>query len=58
MASASQVISTSSVSNLTLGVNAKGQAMVSYVSQGKTVHVLAYGAVNALAAARAASRWR
>ncbi|HWB21436.1 MAG TPA: hypothetical protein VG652_00955 [Gaiellaceae bacterium] len=47
VASASQVISTSTVSNLTLGVNSKGQAMLSYVSKGTTVHVLAYGAVNA-----------
>ena len=48
-ASASQVISTSSVSNVSLGVNDKGEAMVSYTADGKTVHVLAWGAVNALA---------
>jgi hypothetical protein len=40
-------VSTSTVTNLTLGVNAKGEAMVSYVSRGKPVHVLAWGAVNA-----------
>jgi len=48
-AGASQVISTSSVSNVSLGVNDKGEAMVSYTADGKTVHVLAWGAVNALA---------
>ena len=48
-AEASQIISTSSVQNLTLGVNAKGQAMLTYISKGKTVHVLASGAVNATA---------
>lgn len=48
-ARASQIISTSSVSDLTLGVNDKGQAMVSYTSGGTVVHVLAWGAVNAIA---------
>ncbi|HEX3852410.1 MAG TPA: hypothetical protein VHW01_15680, partial [Polyangiaceae bacterium] len=48
VANASQVVSTSTVSNLTLGVNKEGQAMLSYVSKGTTVHVLAYGAVNAV----------
>lgn len=48
-ASASQIVSTSTGTHITLGVNAKGQAMVSYVSGGKQVHVLAYGAVNAIA---------
>jgi hypothetical protein len=48
-AGASQVISTSTVTGLKLGVNAKGQAMLTYNSGGKTVHVLAYGAVNAIA---------
>ena len=48
-ASASQVISTSTVTNLTLGVNNKGEAMLSYTSGGKTVHVLAWGAENAIA---------
>ena len=46
-ASASQIVSTSSVSGLVLGVNGSGQAMVSYTSHGKVVHVLAYGAENA-----------
>ncbi len=49
VAGASQVISTTSVTGLTLGVNSKGEAMVSYMQGGKVVHVLAYGAVNALA---------
>jgi hypothetical protein len=48
-AGASQVISTSSVSDLTLGVNDRGEAMLSYRSGGKSVHVLAWGAVNATA---------
>ena len=47
-ASASQVVSTSSVSDVTLGVNDKGEGMVSYRSGGRTVHVLAWGAVNAI----------
>jgi hypothetical protein len=51
-ANASQIISTSTGTHITLGVNAKGEAMVSYVSRGKQVHVLAYGAVNALAPTR------
>jgi hypothetical protein len=46
-ANASQIISTSSVDELRLGVNGKGEAMLTYVSRGKTVHVLAWGAVNA-----------
>ena len=46
-ASASQIVSTSTVSGLTLGVNGKGEAMVSYRSGGREVHVLAWGAVNA-----------
>ncbi len=48
-ANASQIISTSSVSDLSFGVNGKGEAMLTYVSHGKTVHVLAWGAVNATA---------
>ena len=48
-ASASQVVSTSTVTGLTLGVNAKGEAMINYTSGGKVVHVLASGAVNAIA---------
>jgi hypothetical protein len=48
VASASQVISTSTVSGLKLGVNNTGQALLTYTSDGKLVHVLASGAVNAL----------
>jgi hypothetical protein len=48
-ANASQVISTSSVSDVQLGVNDNGQAMVTYTAAGKVVHVLASGAVNAVA---------
>jgi hypothetical protein len=48
-AGASQVISTSTVTGLTLGVNSKGEALLTYKSGGKVVHVLAWGAVNALA---------
>lgn len=48
-ANASQIISTSSVSDVSLGVNAKGEAMLTYTADGKLVHVLAWGAVNALA---------
>ena len=47
-AGASQVISTSSVSALTLQVNAKGEALLSYRSAGRRVHVLAWGAENAV----------
>ena len=48
-AQASQLISTSTVSALRFGVNSKGEAMLTYVSRGKTVHVLAFGAENAIA---------
>jgi hypothetical protein len=48
VASASQVVSTSTVSGLKLGVNDKGEALLTYTSRGKLVHVLATGAVNAL----------
>lgn len=47
-ASASQVINTSTGTDVTLGVNDKGEAMVTYTSAGKVVHVLAWGAVNAI----------
>jgi hypothetical protein len=47
-ATASQVISTSTVSGLTLQLNAKGEALLTYTSAGKRVHVLAWGAVNAV----------
>jgi hypothetical protein len=49
VASAGQVISTTSVTNLSLGVNAKGEAMLTYTQKGKVVHVLGFGAVNAIA---------
>lgn len=48
-ASASDVVSTRSVSDLTLGVNEKGEAMVTYTHGGRVVHVLAWGAINAVA---------
>jgi hypothetical protein len=57
-ASASQVISTSTATGLTLGINKQGQAFLSYMSRGKAVgdagskpvhvEVVAWGAVNAL----------
>jgi hypothetical protein len=47
-AGASQVISTSTVTGLTLSVNTKGEALLSYKAGGKLVHVLAWGAVNAI----------
>ena len=46
-AGASQVISTSTVTGLTLQLNAKGEALLTYNSDGKRVHVLAWGAMNA-----------
>src|SRR4051812_6009792 len=45
---ASQVISTSTVTGLKLGVNDKGQALVTYKAAGKDVELLAFGAVNAI----------
>src|SRR5215472_9929859 len=48
-AAASQVISTSTVTGLTLQLNAKGEALLTYTSAGKRIHVLAWGAVNAVA---------
>ena len=52
-ADASQIVSTGTGTHIRLGVNAKGEAMVSYVSVGKQVHVLAWGgAVNAIAPTR------
>jgi hypothetical protein len=45
---ASQVISTSTGTGIKLGVNDKGQALISYTSGGKKVEVIAWGAVNAL----------
>lgn len=46
-ARASQVVSTSTGTQIQLGVNDKGEAMLSYTQAGKRVHVLAWGAVNA-----------
>jgi hypothetical protein len=47
-AGASQVISTSTVTGLTLGVNSKGEALLTYKQGGKVVHVLAWDAINAI----------
>jgi len=47
-AGASQIISTSSVSGLKLGVDNRGEALLTYTSKGKLVHVLAWGAINAI----------
>jgi hypothetical protein len=46
-AGASQIISTSTVSGLTLQLNAKGEALLTYTAAGKRVHVLVWGAENA-----------
>jgi hypothetical protein len=51
-AGASQVISTTTAAGLTLGVNSKGEALLTYTSKSKVVHVLAWGAVNAIAPTR------
>jgi hypothetical protein len=48
VANASQVISTSTVTGLTLGVNSKGEALLTYKQGGRLVHVLAWGAINAI----------
>jgi hypothetical protein len=48
-ARASQVVSTSTATGIKLGVDAKGEALLSYNSGGRAVKVLAWGAVNALA---------
>jgi hypothetical protein len=47
-AGASQIISTSTVSGISLQLNAKGEALLSYKAGGKPVHVLVWGAVNAV----------
>jgi len=47
-AGASQIISTSTVSGITLQLNKKGEALLSYRAAGKPVHVLVWGAVNAV----------
>jgi len=51
-ASASQLI-IRNASAISLSVNAKGEAMVTYRAAGKVQHVLAWGAVNAIAPTRA-----
>jgi hypothetical protein len=48
-AGASQIISTSTVSSISLQPNNKGEALISYRAGGKAVHVLVWGAVNAVA---------
>jgi len=48
-AGASQVISTSTVTGLHLEVNSKGEGLLTYRSHGQLVHVLAWGAENAVA---------
>src|SRR3954469_24091193 len=45
---ASQIISTSTGTGIKLGVNDKGQALISYTSAGKHVEVIAWGAINAI----------
>jgi hypothetical protein len=47
-AGASQIVSTSTVTGLTLQLNNKGEALLTYRSNGKLVHVLAWGAENAV----------
>jgi hypothetical protein len=47
-ANASQVISTSTATGVKLAVNRKGEALHTYTAKGKVVHVLAWGAENAL----------
>ena len=37
---------------MTLQVNAKGEALITYTAQGEVKHVLAWGAVNAIAPTR------
>ena len=55
-AAASQIISTSTITGLTFGVNDRGEAMLSYISHGRTVHVLAWGAQDAVAATATATQ--
>lgn len=50
-ASASQLVDRNAT-GVKLAVNAKGEALVTYTSAGKTKHVLAWGAVNAIAPTR------
>ena len=47
-AAASQLVDRNA-SNVSLAVNDKGEALLSYSAEGKTKHVLAWGAVNAIA---------
>jgi hypothetical protein len=55
-ASASQIISTSTVSGISLQLNNKSEALLAYSSAGKTVHVLAWGAENAVTTKRGADQ--
>ena len=50
-ASASELIDRNAT-GVTLGVNAKGEALLSYRADGKSKHVLVWGAVNAIAPTR------
>ena len=47
-AAASQLVDRNA-SNVSLAVNDKGEALLTYSAEGKTKHVLAWGAVNAIA---------
>jgi hypothetical protein len=51
-ASASQLIDRNA-HDIRLAVNGKGEALITYVAQGRVRHVLAWGAVNAIAPTRA-----
>jgi len=51
-ASASQLVDRNA-SAIKLEVNAKGEALISYKAQGKQKHVLAWGALNAIAPTKA-----
>ena len=54
-ASASQLIDRNAT-GVKLAVNAKGEALLTYRSAGKTKHVLAWGALNAIAPTRSRDR--
>ena len=55
-ANASSIVSTSNVKVISLGINEKGQALVSYTQGGATHQTLAYGAENALVPAQGAKQ--
>ncbi len=46
-ANASQVITTHNGTNFSLGVNGKGEAMLTYTEEGRVRHILVSGAINA-----------